>query len=426
MNTTYIRQIFQEFKTSPYLCFISIFGTAFAIALIMMYVMAHRSFMINIGPEVNRERTLYVKWVGMINKESGHYAGDGYLSLKTIRECFQSLNTPEDVCIISPLKLELSSIRNGPQKRSFILFTDDIFWKIMDFKFIDGIPYTKAEFDAGIRKTVIGENLCLSLFGTVENVVGKTIQFNHIPYTICGIVKDVTTRGTYSYANAWVPFSSVRPAPPTDTENITGNFKCMIVARSSGDFKKIRQEVQQQVDRYNTSLSENDITLYRQPDTKYVEEMRFGSGYPSMRENYIELVITLMVILLVPAINLSGLTSSRMKDRMAELGIRKAFGGTRWNIIRQILAENMILSLTGGVIGLITSYFGMYIVREWVFTSTTYFGLNIDPDIPVKALINPGTFIIAFLFCTLLNLLSAIIPAWKVTSRPIVESIKGN
>ena len=200
----------------------------------------------------------------------------------------------------------------------------------------------------------------------------------------------------------------------------------MIVARSSGDFKKIRQEVQQQVDRYNTSLSENDITLYHQPDTKYVEEMRFGSGYPSMRENYIELVITLMVILLVPAINLSGLTSSRMKDRMAELGIRKAFGGTRWNIIRQILAENMILSLAGGVIGLITSYFGMYIVREWVFTSTTYFGLNIDPDIPVKVLINPGTFIIAFLFCTLLNLLSAIIPAWRVASRPIVESIKGN
>lgn len=145
-----------------------------------------------------------------------------------------------------------------------------------------------------------------------------------------------------------------------------------------------------------------------------------------MHEKYIELTITLMVILLVPAINLSGLTSSRMKDRMVELGIRKAFGGTRWNIIWQILAENMILSLAGGAIGLIASYFGMYMVREWVFTSTTYFGLNIDPDIPIKVLINPGTFIIAFLFCTLLNLLSAAIPAWRVTSRPIVESIKGN
>ena len=88
--------------------------------------------------------------------------------------------------------------------------------------------------------------------------------------------------------------------------------------------------------------------------------------------------------------------------------------------------EKGTIVLAGGVIGLITSYFGMYIVREWVFTSTTYFGLNIDPDIPVKVLINPGTFIIAFLFCTLLNLLSAIIPAWRVASRPIVESIKGN
>ena len=89
-----------------------------------------------------------------------------------------------------------------------------------------------------------------------------------------------------------------------------------------------------------------------------------------------------MVILLVPALNLSGLTSSRLKDRMGELGIRKAFGGTRWNIIKQILLENMILSLIGGLIGLIISYFGMYIVREWVFTSTTYFSLNIDPRYP--------------------------------------------
>lgn len=179
-----------------------------------MYVMAHRSFMINIEPEVNRERTLYVKWVGMINKETGHHVGDGYLSLKTIRECFQSLKTAENICIISPIKLELSSIKNGLQKKSFILFTDDVFWKIMDFKFIDGIPYTKAEFDAGIRKTVIGESLCLSLFGTVENIVGSTIEFNHIPYTICGIVKDVTTRATYSFANAWVPFTSVPRRPP--------------------------------------------------------------------------------------------------------------------------------------------------------------------------------------------------------------------
>lgn len=426
MNTTYIKQIFQEFRTKPYLCFISIFGTAFAIALIMAHVISNRSSMINIGPEINRERTLYVKWVGMINKESGHHTGDGYLSLKTIRECFQSLKTPKDICIISPIKLELSSIPNGPQKRSFVLFTDDVFWRIMNFKFIAGAPYTKTEFDVGIRKTVIGKDLCLNLFGTVEDVIGKTLQFNHIPYTICGIVEDVTTQGTYSFAHAWVPFTSVRPSQQNDPENITGNYKCMIVAHSSSDFKAIRREVQQQINHYNTSLSDNDITLYRQPDTKYIEEKRFGPGYPDMFGQRMELAITLMVILLVPAINLSGLTSSRMKDRMSELGIRKAFGGTRWIIIKQVLAENMILSLIGGVIGLIASYAGMYLIRNWTFSSTTYYGLNIEPDIPIKSLIDPETFIIAFLFCTLLNLLSAIIPAWKVTSYSIVESLKGN
>ena len=97
-------------KESPWLSFISIFGTALAISLIMTIIIAHQAMYKNMPPETARERTLYVKWVGVQDKLTESTQANGYLSLKTIRECFQSLEIPEAVCITSPAQSRLATI----------------------------------------------------------------------------------------------------------------------------------------------------------------------------------------------------------------------------------------------------------------------------------------------------------------------------
>ena len=64
-------------------------------------------------------------------------------------------------------------------------------------------------------------------------------------------------------------------------------------------------------------------------------------------------VIIVLVLLLIPAINMSGITQSRMRKRMAEIGVRKAFGATRSELLTQVLYENLLQTLLGGVLGLI-------------------------------------------------------------------------
>ncbi|MCD7977192.1 MAG: ABC transporter permease [Tannerellaceae bacterium] len=419
----YLKQSFQLMREKPYLSFITILGTGLAIGLIMIYLTSHRSFGMDVAPEVNRHRTLYVKWVGVESKETGHWTGTGFLSLKTIRECFQTLELPEGIIVTSPLQPRLASIPGGNQKRSYILFTDDVFWKFHAFHFIEGAPYTKADLDAGIPKIVLGEKLAKHLFGTTEDVVGKQMQLSYHTYTVCGIVTDISPITALSYGHAWVPYSSTRIEASNDPEGITGRFKCQIVARSASDLKAVRAEVEKSVEQYNASFADSRINLFRQPDTKYVEEMRFGAGYPNMEDKYRENVILILLILLVPAVNLSGFTLAGMRDRMAELGVRKAFGGTRRILFGQILAENMLYSLIGGVVGLVLAYIAMFYMNPSV--STTFHGLDVAADTPVWVFMNVQTFLIAFLFCFLLNVLSAGIPAWIVSSRPIVESLKG-
>jgi len=421
------KQVWQMFRENPYVGIVTIFGTGMAIAMIMMYVIGgFRGKSIDISPENNRHRTLYVKWIAVEDKDSDHTVETGFLSLKTIRECFKILKTPEAVIVTSPVQTQLASIPGGQQKRCFVLPTDDIFWRFFDFKIRSGSPYTEADLESGIKKIILGEELARTMFGTTENIIGKQMQLNYHTYTVCAVVEDIQPITSATYGQAWVPYTATDIPPSLGREGITGRYKCQLIAHSSSDFNAIRKEVDESVARYNASLSDYKVNFHRQPDTKLVEEDRFGYNYPDMESSYLNLIVVIIIVLLVPAINLSGFSLSRMRERKEELGVRKAFGGTRWSIFRQILNESMIYSLLGGLMGLIFCYIGLYSLRNMIFTSGSHWGMDIVTEMPVEIVMNPGTFLLVFLLCALMNILSAGIPAWRVANLPVVESLKAD
>lgn len=126
------------------------------------------------------------------------------------------------------------------------------------------------------------------------------------------------------------------------------------------------------------------------------------------------------ILLLVPAINLSSLLHSRMRRRISEIGVRRAFGCTRLRIISDILWENFLVTLAGGIVGVTLgiifamNYSGLYEDME------TY-GSGVTPDI--SSVINWGTILIAVGVCFILNLISASVPAWQASRLNPVEAI---
>ena len=88
-----------------------------------------------------------------------------------------------------------------------------------------------------------------------------------------------------------------------------------------------------------------------------------ANGMNPMNVLYFVFFLLILLFLLVPAINLSGLNASHMQDRIAELGVRKAFGARRTGLFMQILIENMVLMLPGGLVGLLFSYLLILLVR---------------------------------------------------------------
>ncbi len=94
-----------------------------------------------------------------------------------------------------------------------------------------------------------------------------------------------------------------------------------------------------------------------------------------------------------------------MQQRITEFGVRKAFGGTRGVLIRQILNENLVLTLVGGAVGLLFSYMAVYGMRTWLFTNNQNIGTSGEFSLSMEALFSPWVFLLAFVFCVVINLL---------------------
>ena len=134
--------------------------------------------------------------------------------------------------------------------------------------------------------------------------------------------------------------------------------------------------------------------------------------------------IIFLILLIVPAINLSSMTQSRLRRRVAEIGVRRAFGCTRMELLGQILGENFIVTLLAGVLGLIISFLFAFLLGDTLFVQDWTTTLN-PPVVDASILIHASTFGWALLFCFVLNLLSTGIPAWRASRMNIVEAING-
>jgi putative ABC transport system permease protein len=133
----------------------------------------------------------------------------------------------------------------------------------------------------------------------------------------------------------------------------------------------------------------------------------------------------LLLLLIVPALNLSGMVASRMERRLPEMAIRKAFGAKRCWLLSQVVTENMVLTLMGGFVGLCLAWTALYGWRDWVFyiLSDNRSLYAATPIIRGEMIFGPAIFLVALMVCMVLNVLAATVPAWWSLKKPIVESM---
>ena len=421
----YIQTAIYQLRNQPLLSAITILGTALTICLIMVILIIYQAKTADYVPEVNRSRSLYVKWVRYLVDKEKNWASHSRASLWLAKEVFYNLKTPEAVTayyLAGDVQVGVTGLAD--EEVTSLLLTDAAFWKVYQFRFLAGKPYSEAEHQSGIKSAVVAERVARRLYGSAEVAIGKTVSINFADYTICGVVEDVNKFCELSYAEVWAPYNSNGVATGSHESGngqCTGNYNIVMLAKSSADFDDIRAEVDKGVNSVNTMLAphNSELQLMGQPDDFKTQLARiYANQYDNLKGDFYKYLIMIGIILLVPAINLSGLTNTRMRRRLEELGLRKAFGATSNSLMWQVLNENLVLTVIGGICGLALAYAAIWLLGDWLLqtTDSAVASMNV-------AMISPVVFFIAFAFCLLLNMLSAYLPAWRVAHMPIITSL---
>ena len=415
----YVKQAMQQFRESPLVTGFSVAGTALAVAVILVMVLVFQINLAGFAPESHRGRFLYV-FGTEANNRSGGARNRSFMSAEVLKECFYTLKTPEAVCGYALDNCSVSLPEKRLSREYAFRWTDAGYWQIFDHTFVEGAPFTQADFEAGIRLVVLSEETARKLFGN-DSAVGREVVIEFKSYRVCGVVKEVPNPLMVSYGQVFAPYTcnAELMAPSTYGENIPGQFCACMLARSSADFETIRQELQGQVERYNKGKRDTDLSFPAGAVTQLDMAMGSNNFYKVDWKNYfLDKGSFLLFLLVIPALNLIGVIQSSLQKRIEEIGMRRAFGATRWDIINQVLSENMVMTLIGAAIGIVLSIGMLFVARSFLFDA--------EVRLTVPMLIRPGLFLAAFILAFLLNLLSAMIPAWNTMRKPIVDAIYGS
>ncbi|HZJ73706.1 MAG TPA: ABC transporter permease [Perlabentimonas sp.] len=434
MIKQYFKQAWQLIKQNKLFSTIYIAGTALGISMVMVLAILNYVKTANIYPETNRDKTLYVKSLCLSPKdvESDRWQASGGFSYTAIQQFFLTLKTPELVSVEMEPNTDLISLPNDDEMvEGQSRFVDVNYWKVFNFVFLSGKPFSEAEFQSGLNVAVITSSLAKTLFGN-EDAVGKEIEYGFKPYRITGVVRDVSYAMPGTYAQIWMPFTSFADydeAGNAEYDGVLGDVgNIYLLAYSKNDFSAIRTEVGSCVARYNAQSKTWRMDLLGQPDEKSVEIHRQWSNEgPNMVMIRTMIALIVLLLLMIPAINLSGMNSMRMERRMGEMGVRKAFGASRMLLLKQVLIENLLLTGIGGFVGLLLSYIFIWASKKWVFDLGTHF-IETMPnetsfEFSFSMLFSFKIFFMVVLACLAMNLLSAFVPVFRSLRKSIVNSL---
>lgn len=420
----YFRESWHNLLADKTYGLVYILAVAFSMAMVMTYLTVQAVRMDNSYPEMHRDRMLSIP---SMTFSAGQSVRDRGVN-KDFMQRFLSGPVP-GLEAWTAVKTDnfIVSTTSGESVNMAVEFIDSGFRTIFPLDVIDGAWLSEDAADRAVPEVMISESAAVLLLGR-KDVVGETVFFDSREFRICGVVRDVPMTATYAFAQIWAPdietFFERLVAPALG--GMQGSYEIVLLAGSRRDFDRVRQEIEDRVERYNRSGGDD-------------WKMTFTNGIPSQKERifmlgsasayrWIGLGVVLLV-LLVPVLNLSGMTGSGMEARMAEFGVRKSFGAWRGAIVRQVTAENLLLTLIGGVLGLLLSYLLLYLLQDQLYDLLPLNGvadirrIAEAPAFAFRDFFRLRLYLLLFVLVAALNLLSAMAPALKVLHRPITESL---
>jgi putative ABC transport system permease protein len=273
-----------------------------------------------------------------------------------------------------------------------------------EFQLGDGL--TQNDLDTQARVSVLGATIASDLFGT-EFPIGKQVKINGVSYEVVGILEESGGGiGGNTDENVYVPLTTAQSRLYPDRTRTSEKAVSTISAQAVSS------------ERVDAAIEQITETLREQHGIAYAADDDFRIfDQSSLLETVGTVTATLTaflgsiaaISLVVGGIGIMNIMLVSVTERTREIGIRKAIGALKQNILIQFLLESMALSLLGGLLG---------ILLGWVVSSLAASLLEIPMSIAAwTVLLSAG-------FAAAVGLIFGIYPAWRAASLRPIEALR--
>ncbi len=424
-----LRQTIAEARNNPGFTALYVGGVAFAVAFTMVYAIIYYVRLAPVYPEYNRDTTMYIQSLYMRN-EAKSQTFMASIGLPFVKEYLSKLSNCEYMSVAEHTNTDFVQPLDGSGDIKIASKgVDPRFFKLYEYELLAGRFFSDAEFDSGILSAVITSDLATRLYGGVEQALGKDVSVNYRNFKITGVIKPGISLFENSFAQVFYPYTAGQWYSPNSS--YLGMYTVNVKLKDSKQDAAFREEIDDMLRRINAADTAGwriDLPGVR-TNTEFIfnPDSVAGEERMNLTDTLKPYLTLLLVLLIIPAINISGMIGGQMDRRMAEMGLRRSFGGSKSQLCRQVMFENLLLTLFGGFIGLIVAWIVLYACKSWILglvsKSWSYLGNIVETEITGEMLFAPSVFIGALLICIVLNVLSAYIPVKLALRKPIVSSI---
>lgn len=229
-----------------------------------------------------------------------------------------------------------------------------------------GRAFTQEEDDRSTRVVVLNDGFARSLFGRPQQALGRTILLNRIPYQVIGIMPrsfSFPIRGSRfndDPAELFVPVSWSNE----DRKQTVSNFNYSMIARlrPNGTVQQANAEVRGLINRLagNYPARIKQMIQHLPNFSLEAQAIPFREEFTgNVQRPLLLLMAAVGIVLLIGCSDIANLMFSRMAGRQREFALRAALGAGLGRLTRQTLSEGLLLSASGGVIGLCVAFWSI-------------------------------------------------------------------
>ncbi len=305
--------------------------------------------------------------------------------------------------IQSNLEIAYSSERTSAQVQGITPEYEEV----RNYGLIEGEFITSEHLLAQASVALLGPQVADKLFDRREGVVGETIRIQGQPFRVIGVLE---SKGGGSFGSQ----DNVVLTPQTTAQSrlirrTLNRVDVIYVQAVSSDLvNQASQEISQILrDRHNSQLGADDFTVFTQQD--FVATASTITGVLT-----IFLGGVAAISLLVGGIGIMNIMLVSVTERTREIGLRKALGARRKDILIQFLTESALLSMFGGVIGIGLGWLIAFVVGQVAAAANTPF----EPTVGLDAVL------LATIFSTAVGLFFGLYPANRAAGLEPVEALR--